>query len=131
MPQELGRSERIQRTKTEVPGGAAGHFAPRSRFVPRPGFGAVLLLILAQLVFRLAAPDEEWANFVSVVLQAAILGTAMIAFSVMAVPLLYLWQLFVAAYEADQELRDELDGLKSRAQYADGRPPRRLRGLVD
>lgn len=39
----------------------------------------MLLLILGQLVFRLAAPNEEWANFISVALQAAILGTAMIA----------------------------------------------------
>ena len=70
-------------------------------------------------------------GLVATALDRVFLGTAMIAFSVMAVPLLYLWQLFVAAYEADQELRDELDGLKSRAQYADGRPPRRLRGLVD
>jgi hypothetical protein len=55
----------------------------------------------------------------------------MITFSVTAMPMLYVWQLFVAAYEADQELRGELDGLKSRAHYADGRTARRLRGLLD
>ena len=47
--------------------------------VARPGFGTVLLLILAQLVFIVAAPEEDWANFVSIVFQAAILGAAMIA----------------------------------------------------
>ena len=36
-----------------------------------PGFGAALLLIVVQLVFRLAVPDEGWANFLSILLQAA------------------------------------------------------------
>jgi hypothetical protein len=70
-------------------------------------------------------------GLVATSLDRVFLGTVMITFSVMAVPLLYLWQLFVAAYEADQELRDELDGLKTRAQFADGRAARRLRGLLD
>ena len=70
-------------------------------------------------------------GLVAAALDRVFLGTVMIAFSVMAMPLLYVWQLFVAAYEADQELRNELDGVKSRAQYADGRTARRLRGLLD
>ncbi|HXH95801.1 MAG TPA: potassium channel family protein [Gaiellaceae bacterium] len=57
--------------------------------------GAVLLLTMAQLVFRLAAPDEDWANFVSVVLQAAILGAAMLAARVSRWPARLLWGLIV------------------------------------
>lgn len=52
---------------------------PPHRSARRPGFGVVLLLILGELVFRLAAPDEDWANFVSILLQVATLGAAMIA----------------------------------------------------
>lgn len=96
MSQELGRSGRNHRTKTEVLGGAAGHPVPRSRSVPHAGFGAVLLLILVQLVLRLAAPEEEWANFVSVVLQAAILGTAMVAARVPGRLERVVWTLIVA-----------------------------------
>jgi hypothetical protein len=65
--------------RKEVSGLGAGHLLRRPRRLRRPGFGAVLLLILAQLVFRLAAPDQEWANFISVMLQVAILATAMVA----------------------------------------------------
>jgi hypothetical protein len=53
--------------------------APWLRSIPGPGFGSVLVLILVQLVFTLAAPDEDWANFVSVLLQAAILWTGLVA----------------------------------------------------
>ena len=34
------------------------------------GYGPVLVLILAVISFQLAAPDAEWARYVSVVLQA-------------------------------------------------------------
>lgn len=56
----------------------------------------MLLLILAQLVFRLAAPDDEWANFISVALQAAILGTAMVAAHVPRRIARIVWALIVA-----------------------------------
>lgn len=53
--------------------------APWLRSVSGPGFGTVLVLILVQLVFTLAAPAEDWASFVSVLLQAAILLMGMVA----------------------------------------------------
>lgn len=37
------------------------------------------MLIVVQVVFRLAAPDEGWANVLSIVLQASILGAATVA----------------------------------------------------
>jgi hypothetical protein len=62
--------------REEVSGLGAGHLLRRPRRLRQPGFGAVLLLILAQLVFRLAAPDQGWANFLSILLQAAVVGVA-------------------------------------------------------
>jgi Ion channel len=69
---------------------------PSRRAVRRAGFGVVLLLILAQLVFRLAAPDADWANFVSVVLQAAILVSALGAARVPRRPARLAWGLAAA-----------------------------------
>ena len=57
----------------------AENAAPWLRSIPGPSFGSVLVLILVQLVFALAAPAEDWANFVSVLLQAAILWTGLVA----------------------------------------------------
>lgn len=68
---QLERTEALARDEEQV-----GHSA---RSVLQLGFGAVLLLIVIQLVFRLAAPDEDWANVLSIVLQASILGTATVA----------------------------------------------------
>src|SRR5688572_28614892 len=42
-------------------------------------FGTVLGLILATLVFGLAAPDSDWGRLAAVVLQAATLVAAVIA----------------------------------------------------
>jgi hypothetical protein len=54
------------------------------------------VLILAQLVFTLAAPSEDWANFVSIVLQAAILGAAVIAAHVPRTVARFAWALIAA-----------------------------------
>ena len=70
-------------------------------------------------------------GLVATALDRALLGAAMIASSVLAIPVLYLWRLFVAAFEAEQELRGELDGLKNRVQYNDARTAQRLRQLLD
>lgn len=70
---EAGSEESL---REEVSGLEAGHLLRRSRRLRRPGFGAVLVLILAQLVFRLGAPDEGWANFLSILLQAAVVSVA-------------------------------------------------------
>lgn len=106
----------------------------------RPALGRTLDLV------RWSATGPDWfriyftiavmttsgiLGLVATALDRVFLGAVMVAFCVMAMPLLYVWQLFVAAYEADQELRGELEGLKSRAEYADGRTARRLRGLLD
>jgi hypothetical protein len=42
-------------------------------------YGFVLLLILCSLVFQLAAPDEDWARLVAIVLQGATLVFALYA----------------------------------------------------
>lgn len=70
-------------------------------------------------------------GLVATALDRVLLGAAMIASSLLALPALYLWQLFVAAFEAEQELRSELDGLKNRVQYNDARTAQRLRQLLD
>ena len=51
----------------------------KGRAAGRPGSGTLLALTATGLVFRLGAPDEEWANFVSAVLQAAILAAAVLS----------------------------------------------------
>ena len=79
MKQRADAAGPAQPVDEEVIGSTGDHLLPRLHSRRRPGFGVVLVLILVQLVFRLAAPDEDWANFLSVVLQASILGTATVA----------------------------------------------------
>lgn len=74
MDARFGESGSAPAERGEVIGSRVDRLLARGR--SRPGFAAVLVLIGMQLVFRLAAPDEDWANAVSVLLQAAILGTA-------------------------------------------------------
>jgi hypothetical protein len=92
------RSERTgtEQRSVEVIGTGAEHLHEPRRSSARSGFGAVLALILAQLVFRLAAPDGDWANFVSIVLQAAILGVAIVAARVPRAPARLAWLLIAA-----------------------------------
>ena len=42
-------------------------------------YGLVLLLILCSLVFQLAAPDQDWARLVTIVLQGGTLVLALYA----------------------------------------------------
>jgi hypothetical protein len=79
-------SNRFEKDRRLVRLARAENVPPWLRSISGPGFGVVLGLILAQLVFTLAAPAEEWASFVSVLLQALILWTAMVAARLSATP---------------------------------------------
>jgi hypothetical protein len=46
---------------------------------PRHNFQGVLLLIVAALVFQMAAPDADWSRLVAIALQGAVLIAALIA----------------------------------------------------
>jgi drug/metabolite transporter (DMT)-like permease len=46
---------------------------------PEHGFALLLLLVLMLAAFEVAAPDDDWARFVSVVLSAATLVAAILA----------------------------------------------------
>jgi ion channel len=59
---------------------SAAHRRDRVRQAIRPpeyGFGPLLLLILASLVFQLAAPEADWARLVTIILQGATLLLAL------------------------------------------------------
>jgi hypothetical protein len=52
----------------------------RSEFdAPQRSFAAVLLAILVAMTFELAAPDEDWARLMTVVLQGVVVLTALSA----------------------------------------------------
>lgn len=52
----------------------------RSEFdAPQRSFAAVLLAILVAMTFELAAPDEDWARLVTVLLQGVVVLTALSA----------------------------------------------------
>lgn len=77
MPDEPGTD--LQKDRRRALRARAENVAPWLRSIPGPGFGTVLALIVAQLIFGLAAPAEEWAEVVSVLIQALILWSAMVA----------------------------------------------------
>jgi hypothetical protein len=77
MPDEP--STRLEEDRRMALRARAEDLAPWLRSIPGPGFGTVLALIVVQLCFGLAAPSEEWADFVSILLQAMILWSAMVA----------------------------------------------------
>src|SRR5690242_7861557 len=50
----------------------------RDRLRPREyGFGPLLVVILVSLIFQLAAPESDWARFVTLILQGATLLLAL------------------------------------------------------
>ena len=59
---------------------SASHRRDHLRQAIRPaeyGFGRLLLLILASLIFQLAAPESDWARLVTIILQGATLLLAL------------------------------------------------------
>lgn len=72
--------ESIERDRIKARRARAEGHLPFLRSVKGPGFGIILILILVQLVFNLTFDEkDDWANFVTVLLQASILWAGMAA----------------------------------------------------
>ena len=59
-----------------------------------------------------------------------VLGTLLLAGCVVAGPAVFLWRLFVAAYELDDSLRGELERLRQPARHFDAMVAKRLQDLL-
>jgi hypothetical protein len=70
-------------------------------------------------------------GFVAVALDRLMVGAVLIVVSVLALPVVYLWNFLSATFEVDQELRAELEALRKPAWHFDETVAQRLLELLN